>query len=112
MMNSWVGSPEGAIIGRFGVPASTYQLENGDKVLSYHQASTFMLGGYTTTTPVTTNTSGVVGNTPYYGTTTTYVPQQQPATPVNLWCDLTLTISHGVLSSWSANGNNCVARAR
>jgi hypothetical protein len=37
MLNTWIGAPESALIGGFGIPDKTYELPDGSKVIEYER---------------------------------------------------------------------------
>jgi hypothetical protein len=117
-MDRFIGQPEGVIVGTYGPPQNSYVLDDGSKVLQYTRSGTIVMQGATTYQPVISNTSGnmtlnqgVRTTTGTYNqTTTSYVPQQAQAIPINLSCTVNFTISKdGVVQLWSAEGNNCVS---
>ena len=117
-MNGFVGQPEIAVASIYGPPQSVYSLPDGQRVISYTRGGQMVLPGVTTTQPVTTNTrgnltlnQGLNQTTGIYSQqSTTYVQQQTPSTTVNLSCTVNFTIdAQGVIRSWSATGNRCVA---
>lgn len=117
-MNGFVGQSESAVIGMYGPPQSAYTMNDGAKVLQYTRGSRVMLPGATTMQPVTTNTTGNYtlnqgmnqSTGRYSAQSTTYVQQQAPATPLNLWCTVNFTVSPaGTVTNWRADGNHCVA---
>jgi hypothetical protein len=117
-MNSFIGQPEAAIVGMYGPPQASYTMGNGARVLQYTRGGTLMMPGAQTMQPVTTNTNGTMTlnrglqqtTGSYTSTSTTYVPQQTPATPITLWCTVNFTLdASGTVRGWSANGNHCVA---
>ncbi len=120
-MNGFVGQPELVVVSTYGPPQSSYTLGDGSKVISYTRGGTVMLPGYSYNQPVTTNTTGhmtlnnglgtwpTTGN--YTSTSTTYVPQQTAATPLQVSCTVNFTVDRdGVIRQWTASGNNCVAQ--
>lgn len=116
-MNSYMGGSVADLVGRLGPPQNEYTLPDGTKILSYTRTSSMELGGYTHTVPVTSNTTGTIGNglrsTNYSATTTTYQQVQAPVTNVALWCTVNFTVSGpGMVMRWQSNGNNCVAHER
>lgn len=117
-MNSFIGQPEIALVGALGQPAGRYETADGAKVISFARSGQMVLPGAQTTTAVTSNTYGTVtmnqgvrqaaGN--YSQTSTTYVPQQAPATTIALSCVVNFTLdSRGIVQSWTATGNHCVS---
>lgn len=117
-MDGFVGQPESVIVGTYGPPQGSYVMNDGSKVLQYTRGRTVMLPGATTYQPVTTNTMGNMtinqGMRSAYGTynqtSTSYVPQQAPATPLQLWCTVNFTIGQdGIVQRWASSGNRCVA---
>ncbi len=117
-MNGFVGQPEGVIVGTYGPPNAAYALADGSRVIQYTRGSQVMLPGATTYQPVTGRTTGNVtltqGSSMTTGTysqqTTAMVPVQQPGTQLTMFCTVNFTIdSGGVVRSWNANGNRCVA---
>lgn len=117
-MDSFVGRPEAVLVGAYGPPQGSYTLNDGSKVLQYSRSGQMVLPGAQTMQPVTTNTTGNVTlnqgmrqtTGTYNSTSTSYVPQQGPATTVQLGCTVNFTIdAAGIVRTWSANGNHCVA---
>ena len=117
-MDSFVGRPEAVLVGAYGPPQGSYTLNDGSKVLQYSRNGQMVLPGVQTMQPVTTNTTGNVTlnqgmrqtSGSYNSTSTTYVPQQGPATTVQLGCTVNFTIdAGGIVRTWSASGNHCVA---
>lgn len=117
-MNGFVGQPESVVVGTYGPPQSSYVMNDGSKALQYTRGGTVMLPGATTTQPVTTNTTGNYtlnqglnqSTGRYSAQSTTYVQQQAPATPLNLWCTVNFTVdAGGTVKAWRADGNHCVA---
>lgn len=109
-MNGWMGQSEGALVSTMGPPASVYTLDADTKVLTYASHGQMVLPGQTYSTPVTTNTTGYMNTQPFNMQSTTYVPQQGPATVIGLSCVINITIHNGYVSASRANGNNCVSR--
>ena len=115
-MNSYVGASEGSLVGAFGPPNSSYAFADGSRVLQYSRTSNMQLGGGVVNQPVTSYGSATAynnrgGSVTAYGTSTTYVPVQQPTYNVPLSCTVNFTIdSSGTVRSWSANGNHCVSK--
>lgn len=117
-MNGFLGQSEGVVVGAYGPPQSSYVMNDGSKVLQYTRSGQVLLPGATTMQPVTTNTTGNYtlnqglnqSTGRYNSQSTTYVQQQAPATPVNLWCTVNFTVNPaGTVTNWQANGNRCVA---
>lgn len=115
-MNTLLGAPESAVIARFGAPQSSYSLSDGRKVISYTRSSNMQLGGNTVMQPVTSYGSATAysnrgGYTTAYGTSTTYVPVQQPAHNISLVCSVQFWISlKGEVEYWHSDGNHCVSQ--
>jgi hypothetical protein len=118
-MNGFVGQSEMVVVAAYGPPQGSYVGADGSRVIQYTKGNTLVLPGATTYQPVTTNTTGnaivnqglrqVTGS--YNQQSTTYIPQQAPATQVNLSCTVTFTVDkEGIVRGWNANGNYCVAR--
>lgn len=117
-MDRFIGQPEGVLVGTYGPPQNSYVLDDGTKVLQYTRSGTIVLQGATTYQPVISSTSGNITlhqgtratTGTYNQTTTSYVPQQAQAIPINVSCTVNFTISKdGVVRLWSAEGNNCVS---
>ena len=116
IMNSYVGGSEATLVGRFGPPNGAYALADGSRVLQYVRSSNMQLGGNYVNQPVTTTSTATaygnrIGTVNAYGTSTTYVPVQQPTYNIPLSCTVNFTVdSGGTVRQWNANGNHCVAR--
>lgn len=117
-MNGFVGKQEIAVASIYGPPQSVYSLPDGQRVISYTRGGPMVLPGVTTIQPVTTNTTGNLtlnqglrqSTGTYSQQSTTYVQQQGPSTTLNLSCTVNFTIDvQGVIRSWNAAGNHCVA---
>lgn len=118
-MDSFLGQPEAVVIGTYGPPQNSYVLNDGSKIIQYTRGRTIVMPGATTYQPVTTNTYGNMTlnqglrttTGAYNQTSTTYVQQQGPATPINLSCTVNFTIDkEGIVRRWNADGNHCVAQ--
>jgi hypothetical protein len=118
-MDSFLGHSEGVIVGTYGPPQNSHVLGDGSKVLQYTRGSTLVMPGATTFQPVTTNTYGNVtynqglrtATGSYNQTSTSYIQQQAAPIPIQLSCTVNFTIdAYGVVRSWSAQGNHCVAQ--
>lgn len=109
-MDGWMGQSEGNLIAGMGPPQSVYPLDDYTKVLTYANSGQMVLPGQTYSTPMTTNTTGYVNNRPFNAQSTTYVPQQGPATVIGLSCTVNITVHNGFVTGWRANGNHCVSR--
>lgn len=114
IVQSWVGSTEQQLVATWGVPANSYVMNDGTKVLQYASERTVQTGGYTYTQPVTTYNTGSVygygGSAMYSGSSTTYVTKTTPLQTWNMSCVTNFTISkQGIVTNYSFQGNDCVA---
>ena len=66
--------------------------------------------GYTEYRPVTSTTTGNIGMTPYYGTTTSYQPVQTPTYNIQLSCTINFTVVNDQVQQWRSFGNHCVGK--
>ena len=116
IMNSYMGGSEPYLIQRLGLPSNSYTMANGSRVLQFSRSANLQLGGNYVNQPVTTTTTATaygnrIGTVNAYGTSTTYVPVQQPIYNVPLSCTINITLdSSGLAQDWNATGNHCVAR--
>ena len=119
VLSSWVGDNVDHLKSVWGQPDNTTTLSDGGSVLEYNRQRNVQLGGYTTTVPVTTTTSGtanIYGNrssatADYSGTSTTYVPQTTPVQNINMQCVTRFTAnSQGTITRWAWQGNDCRAK--
>ena len=117
-MNGFVGKQEIAVASIYGSPQSVYSLPDGQRVISYIRGGQMVLPGATTSQPITTKTTGNLTlnqglsqtTSIYSQQSTMYIRQQMPSTILNLSCTVNFTIDAlGVIRSWSAAGNHCVA---
>lgn len=122
-MNGFIGQPQAAVVARYGLPEATMQLPGGETIMQYTRGGTMVVPGVTTYQPVVSNTTGtittprpigpgVVGQTTsqFDARTVTYQAQQSPATHLQMWCTVQFTVNAaGIVRSWSAQGNHCVA---
>ena len=60
VLSSWIGQRADRLISSWGAPVNITQLSDGGKVLEYSNRRNVQIGGYTTTTPVTTQHNGMV----------------------------------------------------
>lgn len=120
LLNSWVGAKVDDLIMTWGPPANSYPLSSG-RVLEYNSNRNIQLGGYTTTVPQTTYTTGsanVYGTRgsaygTYSGTSTTYVQQTTPIQNISMQCITRFTVnSDGIVVNWAWRGNDCRAPER
>jgi hypothetical protein len=118
LLQSWVGSNADNLVMRWGPPGSSYPLSNGGKVLEYSNQRSIQLGGYATTVPQTTYTSGTAkvygtggsSTGTYSETSTTYVQQTTPVQNIAMQCITRFTVnSQGTVTSWAWQGNDCKA---
>lgn len=120
ILSSWVGSDVDSLVVKWGPPSNSYPLSNGGKVLEYSSQRNVQLGGYTTTVPQTTYTSGTAnvygsggsayGN--YSGTSTTYVQRTTPVQNIAMQCITRFTVdARGTITNWAWQGNDCKATA-
>ncbi len=116
VMDSYLGGNESILIGRLGPPNNVYSLGDGGKVLTYIRSANMQMGGGYVNQPVTTTSNATaygnrIGTVNAYGTSTTYVPVQQPVYNIPLSCTVNFTLDGGgTIRSWSASGNHCVAQ--
>jgi hypothetical protein len=109
-LNSWIGASENSLIASWGVPDKTYDMRDGKKAVEYVHKNTVQNGGYTYTTPQTTYQSGMIGNKPYSGTSTTYVTEAIPVQKYKFSCKTSFIINaNGIIESWHHEGNDCVS---
>ena len=118
-MDNFIGQSERVVVGTYGPPQNSYVLSDGSKVIQYTRGGSVIIPGTTTYKPVTTNTYGNVTlhqglrttTGAYNQTSTTYVQQQAPSTPINLSCTVNFTIDKdGIVQRWNAEGNHCVTK--
>ncbi|WP_456390261.1 hypothetical protein [Profundibacter sp.] len=98
LVTSWIGSPERALIQKWGPPDSAYSSQ-GLKYITYNKQRSGYIPG---TAP--TYTSTVIGNTIYtnsYGGTQGYSYTES--------CKTTFTLQRNKIVDVSYKGNNCVA---
>jgi hypothetical protein len=109
-LNTWIGVSEDSLVAAWGVPHKAYNLNSGKKAIEYVHKDTVQTGGYTYTTPQTTYQSGMIGDKPYSGTSTTYVTETEPMRKYKLSCKTSFIINNtGKVESWHHEGNNCVS---
>lgn len=103
ILNAWVGHSEAALVSSWGAPHRTYDSGSGTRILTFHQESRGSV-------PIlnTQSHQGMVGNIPYYGTTTggyTHIPYHD-------YCTTSFTLVDGTVTKWSYQGNTCRALER
>lgn len=119
VLDSWIGSNADNLVMKWGPPASSYSLSNGGRVLEYSKQRNVQIGGYTTTVPQTTYSSGTAsaygpngsayGN--YSGTSTKYVQRTAPVQNIVKQCITRFTVNaQGTITKWIWEGNDCKAR--
>ena len=109
-LNNWIGASENSLVAAWGVPNKTYNLDNGKKAIEYARKNTVQTGGYSYASPQTTYQSGMIGDKPYSGTSTTYVTEIEPVQKYKLSCKTSFIINNsGKVESWHHEGNNCVS---
>lgn len=118
ILSSWVGTTTDNLVMLWGPPSNSYPLSNGGRVLEYSNQRNIQLGGYTTTVPQTTYSSGNVnvygsggcayGN--YSGISTTYVQKTVPVQNIAMQCITRFTVdAQGIIRNWAWQGNDCKA---
>ena len=101
MLQSWVGATEYDLVGKWGPPASVYEL-GGTKYLTYTNTAQ----GYVPGTPP----SYMVQR---YGTTSYVTPVGgSPGFAYTAHCQTTFTLTNGVITSWRWQGNACKSKAQ
>ena len=96
-LDTWIGAPEAHLIGQWGPPDKFYSLDDDTKFLTY----------------VWANTSTIAGTPPSYSTTfygdTAYTTAYGGSDPITIRrrCETTFTITDGLVTDWSWQGNNC-----
>lgn len=109
-LQSWVGSDESTLISAWGTPAHSYQMTNGQRSLGYTRNENILMGGGTYTTPETVVHQGTIDGKAYTGTSTVYVPRQEPVYDMKMRCDTTFIIdTDGIVRSWQWDGNGCAS---
>ena len=98
MVTNWIGSPEGALIQKWGAPDKVYRTQR-IKYITYNKQSSVYIPG---TDP--TYTSEVIGNTVY---TNSYGGSEGQM--YNLSCQTTFSIRKNKIIDVSYKGNDCVA---
>lgn len=109
-MDNLMHEDVGRAIAYLGAPVNVYQIDADRKVLTFQSSGQMVLPGQTYNTAVTTNTTGYVNNRAFNAQSTTYVPQQGPATVIGLSCTVTVTTKYDLVIEWHANGNHCVSK--
>ncbi len=83
VINTWIGQREGYLVSEWGVPTKSYPLEGNEKVISYEKN---------------------------YGAETVYYQTLNTAITSENKCTTNFLIKDGMIKSWRADGNSCVAR--
>lgn len=96
--NSWVNSTELELVRGLGPPTSSHEV-SGRKFMVYARSGSMQLGGV-----APTYTTTRIGNTYYTQQTGGVAPST-----VQLHCTLTFELVAGIVITWSAQGNHCVA---
>ena len=118
VLQSWIGVDVDKLVASWGVPVASFPTQNGGKIIEYSRQRNVQLGGYTTTTPQTTYTTGTAsaygarGATygAYSGTSTTYVQSTTPIQNIAMQCMTRFTIDErGRVAAWARQGNDCTA---
>jgi hypothetical protein len=109
-LNTWIGASEDSLVASWGVPNKTYNMSSGKRALEYARKETFQTGGYTYTRPQTSYESGIIGDKPYSGKSTTLVTETAPVQNHRLSCKTSFIINtNGKVESWHHEGNDCVS---
>jgi|GEM_PF-386708 len=117
ILATWIGLNGDDLVASWGPPQNNYTRSDGGKVLEYTKQSSFQLGGYTYSTPVTTHHSGTVntyngGMYGYSGTSTTFEERKTPIQTFNTSCVTRFTVdANDIIRSWAWEGNACKATA-
>ena len=118
ILRSYVGASVDKLVMRWGPPHNSYPLSNGGKMLEYSDQRNVQIGGYATTVPQTTYSSGTANvygtggsaRGTYSGTSTTYVQTTTPVQNIAFRCTTRFTVNaQGVVTNWSWQGNDCKA---
>jgi hypothetical protein len=117
ILGTWMGSSADDLVASWGPPQNTYTRSDGGKVLEFKKQSSFQLGGYTYSSPVTTHHSGTMNSNNggiygYNGTSTTFEERKTPVQTFNTNCVTRFTVdSSDIIRSWAWEGNACEATA-
>ena len=85
-LNTWMYSDADELVRSWGSPSSTYEMQNGEKILMYDFSRT-----------------GAIPMTNYQSGNTSYIP-------FNRHCKTEFTVSsENKIISWSFEGNDCVS---
>lgn len=117
VLDTWMGSTADDLVNSWGPPQNSYTRNDGGKVLEYAKQSSFKIGGFTYSTPVTTQHTGSLntlrgGTYNYSGTSTTYEERQVPVQTFTTSCVTRFIVDkNDTIRSWSWEGDACVAKA-
>ena len=105
---AWVGRNADELVIKVGPPTSTFTLSNGDRVFEYQRSQNVTTGGGSYTMPTTTYIpGGPLGGTFVQGQQV----HQMPVSSGTLTCNVRYVVDkNNIITSWSADGNACVAR--
>jgi hypothetical protein len=111
LLDSWMGANVNELIRSWGAPNSSYEMSNGNKILTYMRSRSGSIPIYNQ--PQSTTHQGTIygsgGMTNYSGTststygTTTYIP-------VTWSCKTEFTVNaQETIINWRWQGNNCIS---
>ena len=110
IVKSWVGAHVDELVSVWGIPNSSFDLSAGGKILEYVHSRTIQSGGYSYSSPQTTNLSGFASGSYWSGTATTYVTQTTPVYSSTYTCKTRFTVnSRGYITKYAFQGNDCTA---
>jgi hypothetical protein len=100
VLNSWMGHGEAELVSAWGPPANVYAAPDGTRILTYNSSRNVYIPGQ-----APNYQTNVIGRTAY----TTAVGGRS-AMNIGMSCATSFTISHGKVSTWRYQGNNCTSR--
>lgn len=101
-LNTWLGTTEDDLIGRFGPPDGVYTTEKS-KYLTYVMGKDTQITSGTAPTYITGQYGKYAYTTPVGGTS---------AKTVQRYCKITFTLTDNEVTAWRYEGNKCKAKRR
>ena len=105
VLNTWLGASADRLVQKWGAPAGTFRMPNGNDVYIYDWRRS---GAITTPVQVNQAPGTFIGNTYFPGATTV---TGGDVIPIHRSCRTEFEIANGTVTRWRYEGNACVARA-
>ena len=96
-LQQWVGKKENQLISHWGVPDSSYKMDDGTKIITYKKNNDMLVGGDVVNSNCSYDWYGRQSCSAY----------RTPSYVVHYGCKTNFIIKDGVVQNWKHSGNSC-----